>query len=48
MEDFKTLKVKTGSKQLKIEELGVTWLRRRKPTKSRGANLIMMISFNVL
>jgi hypothetical protein len=24
---------KTGRKQLRIEELGETWLRRRKPTK---------------
>jgi hypothetical protein len=24
---------KTGSKQLRTEELGETWLRRRKPTK---------------
>jgi hypothetical protein len=26
--------LKTGRRQLRIEELGETWLRRRKPTKS--------------
>ena len=26
-------KKKTGRRQLRIEELGETWLRRRKPTK---------------
>jgi len=33
MEDLKKLKVKTKRRQLRIEELGETWLRRRKPTK---------------
>jgi hypothetical protein len=33
MEDLKKLKVKIGKKQLRIEELGETWLRRRKPHK---------------
>jgi len=35
MEDQRKLKVKkkTGRKQLRTEELGETWLRRRKPTK---------------
>jgi hypothetical protein len=33
MEDLKKLKLKTGKRQLRIEELGETWLRRRKPTK---------------
>jgi hypothetical protein len=33
MEDLKKLKEKNW-KQLRIEELGETWLRRRKPTKS--------------
>ena len=28
MEDFKKLKIKTGRKQLRIEELGERWLRR--------------------
>jgi len=34
MEDLiKLKKLKTGKRQLRIEELGETWLRRRKPTK---------------
>jgi len=33
MEDLKNWKSKTGRRQLRIEELGETWLRRRKPTK---------------
>jgi len=34
MEDIKKLKVKNWKeKQLRTEELGETWLRRRKPTK---------------
>jgi len=33
MEDLK----KTGRKQLRTEELGETWLRRRKPTKGCSA-----------
>jgi hypothetical protein len=33
MEDFKKVKIITGRKQQRIEELGETWLRRRKPTK---------------
>jgi len=37
MEDLKKLKVKTGTKQLRIEELGETWRRRRKPTKDYSA-----------
>jgi hypothetical protein len=37
MEDLKNLKVKPGRKQLRIEEFGVTWLGRRKPTKARSA-----------
>jgi hypothetical protein len=37
MEDFKKLKVETGRKQLRTEELGQTWLRRQKPTKSCSA-----------
>jgi len=37
MEDFKKLKIKTGRKQLRTEELGATWLRRRKPTKGCSA-----------
>jgi hypothetical protein len=28
---------KTGRKQLRIEELGKTWLRRQKPTKGCSA-----------
>jgi hypothetical protein len=28
---------KTGRRQLRIEELGETWLRRRKPTKGCSA-----------
>jgi hypothetical protein len=28
---------KTGRRQLRMEELGETWLRRRKPTKGCGA-----------
>jgi hypothetical protein len=35
LEDLK--KSKTGRRQLKIEELGETWLRRRKPTKGCSA-----------
>jgi hypothetical protein len=38
MEDLKKLKIKkTGRKQLRTEELGETWLRRRKPTKGCSA-----------
>jgi hypothetical protein len=37
MEDLKKLKVNTGRKQLRIEELRETWLRRRKPTKGCSA-----------
>jgi hypothetical protein len=38
MEDLKTLKIKkTGRKQLRTEERGETWLRRRKPTKGCSA-----------
>jgi hypothetical protein len=37
MEDFKQMKIKTGRKQVRTEELGETWLRRRKPTKGCGA-----------
>ena len=37
MEDLKKLKVKTGRRQFRIEELGETWLRRRKPTKGCSA-----------
>jgi hypothetical protein len=37
MEDLKKLKVKTGRKQLCIQELGETWLRRRKTTKGFSA-----------
>jgi hypothetical protein len=34
----KKLKVKKiGRKQLRVEELGETWLRRRKPTKGCSA-----------
>jgi hypothetical protein len=33
MEDLKNLKSKTGRRQLRIEELGDTWLRERKHTK---------------
>jgi hypothetical protein len=33
----KKLKAKTGRKQLRTEELGETWLRRRKPTKGCSA-----------
>jgi hypothetical protein len=33
----KKLKLKTGRKQLRIEELGETWLRRRKPKKDCSA-----------
>jgi hypothetical protein len=33
MEDFKKLKVRTLRKWQRTEELGGTWLRRRKPTK---------------
>jgi hypothetical protein len=33
VEDVKKLKVKPGRRHLRIEELGETWLRRRKPTK---------------
>jgi hypothetical protein len=31
------LKLKTGRRQLRIEELGETWLRREKPTKGCSA-----------
>jgi len=37
IEDLKKLEVKTGRKQLSIEELGETWRRRRKPTKGCSA-----------
>jgi len=38
MEDLKKLNVKkTGRRRLRIEELGKTWLRRRKPTKGCSA-----------
>jgi hypothetical protein len=37
MEDLKKLKKKTGRKQIRTEELGDTWLRRRKPTNSCSA-----------
>jgi hypothetical protein len=38
MEDPKKAESKkTGRKQLRIEELGETWLRRRKPTKGCSA-----------
>ena len=37
MEDFKKLKIKTGRKELRTEELGETWLRRRKPTEGCNA-----------
>jgi hypothetical protein len=30
---FKKAEKKTGRKHLRTEELGETWLRRRKPTK---------------
>jgi hypothetical protein len=34
MEDFKKAEnKKSGRKQLRTEELGETWLRKRKPTK---------------
>jgi hypothetical protein len=33
VEDLKKLKSKTGRRQLRIEELRETWLRRREPTK---------------
>ena len=36
MEDLKKMK-KTRGKQLRTEELGQTWLRRRKPTKGCSA-----------
>jgi hypothetical protein len=36
-ERFKKAENKTGRKQLRTEELGETWLRRRKPTKGCGA-----------
>jgi len=32
MEDLKKLEVKTRKKQLKMEELGETWLRRQNST----------------
>jgi len=35
--NLKKLKVKPGRRQLRIEELGETWLRRRKPTKGCSA-----------
>ena len=39
MEDLKkkSSKSKTGRRQLRIEELGETWLRRLKPTKGCSA-----------
>jgi len=37
MEDLKKLKVKSGRKQLRSEELGETWLRRQKLTKGCSA-----------
>jgi hypothetical protein len=37
MEELKKLKVKFRRWQLRIEELGETWLRRRKPTKGCSA-----------
>ena len=37
MEDLKKLKLKTGRRQLRIEELGETWLRRGKSTKGCSA-----------
>ena len=37
MEDLKKPKFKTVRRQLRIEELGETWLRRRKPTKGCSA-----------
>jgi hypothetical protein len=37
MEDLKKLKIKTGRKQLRIEELGENLLRRRKLTKGCSA-----------
>jgi hypothetical protein len=33
MEYLKKLKIKTGRRQLRTEELGETWLRRQKPTR---------------
>jgi hypothetical protein len=37
VEDLKNSKLKTGRRQLRIEELGETWLRRRNPTKGCSA-----------
>ena len=37
MKDLKKLKLTTGRKQLRTEELGETWLRRREPTKGYSA-----------
>jgi hypothetical protein len=38
IEDLKKAESKkTGRKQLRVEELGETWLSRRKPTKSSSA-----------
>jgi hypothetical protein len=37
MEDLEKLKKKTRRKQLRIEELGETWLRRQKPTEGCSA-----------
>ena len=37
MEDLKKVKVKNWKKTAKEEELGETWLRRRKPTKGCSA-----------
>jgi len=34
---YRPVKLKTGRKQLRTEELGETWLRRRKPTKGCSA-----------
>jgi len=37
MEDIKNLKVKNWKEIAKDEEIGETWLRRRKPTKGYSA-----------
>jgi len=37
MEDLKKLKVKNWGKQLRIQELGEKWLKRRKATKGCNA-----------
>jgi len=45
MEDLKKIwKSKTGKRQLRIDELGETWLRRRNPTKCQ---IIMMMNRNL-